>query len=705
MELTRIDLDSNDREAIKLSSRELGAIKKLAKKARKTEGDGFIKYEIQVKKPGVYRLSRVLDEYKLQVQRRAQDTFVVKCPKARVRASPSSSRCMGELSDLQLEVAGTPPLKIVGSRTTNGKDSGFHFQSLQPDGFSSPLFGSIHALSPAASIDDDVTWARTQRVSVPLNESMTIPGDWQYTIDEVQDAFGNVVKYAHGPEDHDLAPPSRDLFQKFSVKERPRLRLAGCDTRNPIKVATGKSTKLPVQFGFEGKAPGDGSYEISWLFSPFDSLTPSGDHGDVTKLERYVARGADDRPVVSAPGLYTLKSVSYSQCDGEVQEPSSCLLLNPREPSLMLSSEPIPDTCAGSSVGLRVNMVLDGTPPFNIRYDIIRGKQVEKRKFKVDLSRYQFDLRPTEAGTHRYIFRSVEDAIYSEQSLSGPEFTLEQDVKPAASAVIKAPHKLSACLDDPVELDVALTGEAPFTLEWELVYDGRRKSERVTGISGDRYRLKTPPLERGGEYTVALKSIRDASGCPRHLSDEVKIVVRRQRPRAAFYPINGLRKTTVVEGTNVKLHLRLTGEAPWKVSYRNQDDPTNVHLRSLSSDNDYITVPTRGAYELVDVSDNQCSGLVDPAESVFEIGWFPRPTLDLVESASISKEDGKWIKSDVCEGDIDGFELQLRGTYSFLDTAWALSDVEVLTLLLQDLRPTASSTRSPISQSRQGRSP
>ncbi len=48
---------------------------------------------------------------------------------------------------------------------------------------------------------DDVDWVKPHKVTVKLNESMATPGDWEYSVEEVYDAFGNVVKYAEAYED------------------------------------------------------------------------------------------------------------------------------------------------------------------------------------------------------------------------------------------------------------------------------------------------------------------------------------------------------------------------------------------------------------------------------------------------------------------------------------------------------------------------
>lgn len=724
VELIRRDLDTNAEEVLPLTRHQLREIASLVKRHQAGLVDGeppsAVVYDVPVKKTGAYRLGRVLDEYKLDVQRPSPFSFVVACPSAHVGrragapapkpasswSSSSSSalaaplpRCHGDLSDLLLDVHGTPPLKIVYSRTINGKDHSFHFQSLQPEGFTSPFVGtgssrssSSTSSSASAGLDEselaavtaniptegdvDISWARPRSVSVGLNETMHVGGEWQYAIDEVHDAFGNVARYNEPADEHQqdmraAQQQQHQLVQSFLVRERPRVHLRGCDLRQPLKVARGRSTSLPVHYELPGVRREEdetgAAHTLTWTFSPIDSLTKSGDHGDVVVTQTHKARHAEDVPAISAPGLYTLRTVAAGACEGEVQEPSSCLLLNPLEPKLALQAEPIPDSCGGRSVGLRVDLDLVGTPPFLVRYDVSTNGVVRHEKVQVPGMRYQLELIPRVAGSHKYVFRSIDDAVYKAQTLSGPAMALEQSVKPAARATIDHPSgRVSACLQEAVGADVVLSGEAPFTLEYVLLHEGKRRAFTVDKIEAQRFRIETPPLSEGGEYTLALTSVHDRSGCRTFLQGvggELKISVRRQRPRAAFGLLENRRRVRVVEGATVQLPLRLTGEGPWRVAYQNLDVPASPPItRTLRSGNDVLAIRDRGRYEIADVSDNQCHGVVDAAASVFEVDWFPRPELSVVHAGGIEEHKGVLVKRDICEGDIDGFEIDLKGS-------------------------------------------
>ncbi|CAL3971721.1 unnamed protein product [Diplocarpon coronariae] len=656
VELLRIDFETNQNETIVLSQKEI-------RSARKTQDDSLLAINFLAKKPGLYRLQKVVDNTKLEVQRRMSDTLVANCPKAIVK-STGSDRCLGDLSDLTIEIQGMPPLKIVYSRTANNDQSVHHFQSIQPENFASPLLGATNPGTLVTAGSQDVSWARSHRITVPLNESMAPSGSWLYSIEEIHDATGNVANFSASDDGEHIYPKGLHLEQAFTVHERPTSRLIGCDSRNPLMVANGKSVQLPVEYSSPGRIPDDTSHTVTWKFSPLDSLTKNGDHGPDAVTEEYFAKTAFSNPNIREPGLYTLTGVKSKFCVGEIKEPASCLLLNPPEPELSLTAENINDKCAGNPIGLLVDLDLIGTPPFVVRYDIVTKAGIHPESVRVEGLRQQLELKPREAGHFKYYFTSIDDAVYKGHQLSGSDLFLEQDVKPPASAYLRRPSSpIDACIEEPVEMNVELSGEQPFTLEYELVHDGKRKKTREMNIETENFTIKTDALPQGGEYSIALTSVQDKTGCKIFLNSEVKFTVRRQRPKASFGHLEGKLTTVEVEGREISLPLRLTGRAPWAIKYHNLDDPSGKVLQKIAkTTNDMVQVNQRGTYEILEVFDDQCPGTVDPAASTFKVDWFPRPQIRMADTAVLIPDGKKFHKREVCEGDIDVVEVNLIGS-------------------------------------------
>src|SRR5579862_9054386 len=104
IELLRIDLETNQNETITLSAKQVKDLKKKADKLLpKSDATSPRFLNFEVKRTGVYRLQKVVDESKLEVQRRLSDTLVVSCPKASITRS-QVDKCKGELSNLLLQV-------------------------------------------------------------------------------------------------------------------------------------------------------------------------------------------------------------------------------------------------------------------------------------------------------------------------------------------------------------------------------------------------------------------------------------------------------------------------------------------------------------------------------------------------------------------------------------------------------------------------
>ena len=676
IELLRIDLDTNAKETIVVTNKEINRLKRQAdRNFAKDDRTSPRVLRYPVKETGLYRLERVLDESKLEVQRRLSDTLVVQCPRAMVKAT-LQDKCKGDLSDFNLQVEATPPLKIKYSKMVNDNDQDRVLLSIHPESLVSPLArqqisGTLVSLD--SPIDMDVSWARAQIIDIPLNESLGVGGGWQYLIDEVQDACGNVVNYSDlrasqsGPQ---KGLKGRQLEQNFLVHERPRVALRDYDSQHPIKVEKGRSKTLPIQLSSTGSGKlEDTAYTLSYIFTPQEELLPDQKHSSDATLKETIVLDTGRGLEIREPGLYTLQSVSTRFCTGEVMEPSSCLLQNPPEPDLAISAETIPDKCAGSSIGLLVDLDLSGTPPFHVHYSIRqRGGGVTPKIETIDRLHTQLELKPLRAGHYTYEFSSISDAVYGDpRSLRHKNLILEQDVKPPAAArILDAQPKRRACIEEPVTFAIQILGEPPYSIDYELLHRGRRQKHTIADFQDSIYKLTTEPLRDGGEYTLALISITDRSGCRISLKEEAKVDVGLQRPRAAFGYLEGKRSVQALEAKKIHIPLRLQGEPPWTVSYRNRDEVSAPPIkRTLRDSNDHIEATAEGTYEIVDVRDAHCPGNVDISGHRFSISWIPRPSIEISESPLVKYTRGTYVKKEICEGDEDVTELSFTGTAPF----------------------------------------
>ncbi|OJD28172.1 hypothetical protein ACJ73_00433 [Blastomyces percursus] len=661
IDLLRLDLESGQNETISIPPKQLKQMMKSANKGHPSS-DKYSPRDLlfPVKKTGIYQLQRVVDDSKLEVRRRPLDTLVAACPKAAIRTS-ADNRCKGELSDLTLVVEGTPPLKIKYSRKVNNIDHGVSFQSIQPENFRSPLTSQVRVGSLIDPKDPEISWAQSQRIEVPLNESLRIGGEWIYSIEEVHDACGNVANYSLILDDGDQQPlKASPQTQKFLVHERPRVSLAGCNAQSYLQVAKDSSIDLPIHFHPVGRdEPADVPYTLTYSFR---SEATQDDSTIPPSVQQINLQSANHKPRIKEPGWYSLTAISSQFCSGEIFEPASCFLHNPPEPSINLRYEKLYDKCANNSVGLLVDLDLIGTPPFQIRYNIETTTGVQTRLISIDSLRSQIDFTPAEAGHYKYEFLDISDRVYQPQSLKGNVPTLEQDVKPPASAQFLGPvTSRRACFGEPVSVDVLFVGEAPWELQYELVHNGKRMKHTLRS-EHEIATVVTEDLVDGGGYTLGLTSVKDRSNCKRLLKEEIKIDVRPKRPQVAFGLLDKKRSILALEDKKVELPLRLEGVAPWTVGFQNLDDPSMPLIeRTLHNENSVVQLTQPGRYEIIEVNDSTCPGSVDKRASMFEISWIPRPRITTIDGISVEDKD-VLEKREVCEGDEDLMEMKFDGT-------------------------------------------
>ncbi|PGH16086.1 hypothetical protein AJ80_05301 [Polytolypa hystricis UAMH7299] len=661
IELLRFDLESGHNETITIPAKQAKQLKRQADKGYpKSDVSSPRDLLLPVKKTGVYQLQRVVDDSKLEVRRRLLDTLVVNCPKAGIRSTPIN-RCKGELSNFILDVEGTPPLKIKYSRKVNKVDNGFSFQSIHPEDLRSPLTAQSRSSVLIDPKNVDTTWAQSQKIGVPLNETLNTAGEWVYAIEEVHDACGNVANYSSTVEDIDrLSTKSTPQVHQLSVHERPRVSLDGCDAQSYLEAAKGDSIELPIHFHSGPRVSAvDAPYTLTYSFidqsvKDVESTTPN--------VHQATLKSVDHRPRIKDPGWYRIDAISSQFCSGEVFEPSSCFLHNPPEPALNLRYEKLYDKCANNSVGLLVDLDLIGTPPFRIRYAVEHEKGVQTRVLSVDSLRTQLDLTPSEAGHYRYQFLDIADRVYETRSLKDKVPILEQDVKPPASAHFAGQVTTrKACFGEPVSSDILLFGEAPWDLQYELVHNGKRTKHELHSDT-EIATLTTDNLVDGGEYILGLTAVKDKSNCKRPLKEELKIDVRPKRPQAGFGKIDKKRSVLALEDRKVELPLRLEGVSPWNVKLRNVNKPSSPPIQKrLWNENSVIQLEQAGKYEIVEVNDATCPGSVDKNANTFDISWIPRPRIAAVDGSVI---DGTNIfeKREVCEGDEDLMEVKFEGT-------------------------------------------
>ncbi|KAK9241015.1 hypothetical protein V1525DRAFT_447562 [Lipomyces kononenkoae] len=630
----------------------------------------ILEVKIPVKEPGLYRLARVVDTSNLDVKLYQVDVLLARCPTTNIRGpselSEIQDRCIGGLDSPTLTVFGVPPLRVKYSRSIKGREAMFSVQSIQPDHFSSPLLqGKPSTAGRVWHAGETLEWCLPQTVETALDTPIGTVGRWTYMIDEVEDGLGNLVNYSRIYEDKDREESpmlaKKGLNYGFWVHPRPSVRFTTCNAEKPVNLPKGRTVYAQLQL--QGTLD-EGPYKVKFLYTPFEN-------GRVPEVLELSMSTGSERLAITKPGSYAIESIQGKFCDGDVLESATCLALMPAEPTLAVKFEDIEDKCAGS-IGVTADLTLTGTPPFGLRYRIVTdGHNVKMQSLVITKTRHQLQFRPDSAGHYTYEFLSINDSLYPNIQLDPKEYRTEQTVKVLASASFSRESlNQKCCTGDSAQVTVNFHGTGPFILTYEIVHGNKRKQYSISAVKDSTHTFTTPPLTSGGPYIVVLSSVEDGNGCKTTLSEaDAKIEVRMQRPVVQFVPIDGKLSVKARKGESVQLPLRLSGEAPWHVTYayRNHSDAKVSEIVSgHRANSDTITVRDEGVYEITNVTDAFCPGSVSNSAKTFELSWFERPRLDLVESPSLQTRDKiSVVRRDICEGDEDSLELELYGSPPF----------------------------------------
>ncbi|KAK9470859.1 uncharacterized protein V1510DRAFT_244950 [Dipodascopsis tothii] len=687
IQLYHVEFEDSAVQVLNYTKRELRKLTEVVPSTDSAKPSRISNVRLPVKRPGLYRLARVVDTSNLDARLFQVDVLLSRCPQAVItppRNINGLDRCIGALDSPSLEVVGVPPLRVKYSRSVRGIDAVFSVQSIQPDHFKSPLVQGRPNTMGRVWKGESLDWAVPQTVEIGLDTSLGTVGKWSYVIDEVEDGLGNMLNYSqiHADKDREESPAlaTMGLNYGFLVHPRPTIHFTTCNPERPVNLPQGRTVAAPVHIA---GSPEEGPYKVKILRTPLENSIDGSGVPETPEILELTMHGGNDRFNIRKPGHYAIESIRGGFCTGDILESSACIALMPAEPTLSVQFEDIEDKCAGS-IGVTADLTLTGTPPFEVRYQTVKDRtSVKTERLVVTKTRHQLQFRPDSAGHYSYEFFSLEDSLYKGIQLNRTLYRTEQTVRVLASASFdRSSLSKRCCTGDSTEFDVNFHGQPPFTLNYEILHGNKRKQHSVSGIETTRYKLRTPELTSGGSYIVALLSVEDANECKTALSEaDARVEVRRQRPAASFMPIDGKMKTSALQGKRVNIPLRLAGEGPWRVTYgyTDTDGKTSKHTVSKSRANgDFISVDGNGVYELLDVTDAYCPGTVTRNSHEFELNWFETPSIELVDSPSLNRRGGgPIVRKDICEGDEDTLEIALTGAPPFsllYDKEFVLAD-------------------------------
>ncbi|SFD04046.1 hypothetical protein SAMN05421780_1331, partial [Flexibacter flexilis DSM 6793] len=287
----------------------------------------------------------------------------------------------------------------------------------------------------------------------------------------------------------------------------------------------------------------------------------------------------------STTTTYNLVSVSDANCTGTVSG-SATVTVKPL-PTASLSGTG--NFCSGGSANLSV--VLTGSAPWSLVYNDGTGNVTVNN---ILVSPHTISVSPSTTTTYNLV--SVSDANCT-GTVSG---SATVTVKPLPTASLSGTGNF--CSGGSANLSVVLTGSAP----WSLVYNDGTSNVTVNNILVSPHTISVSPSTT---TTYNLVSVSDAN-CTGTVSGSATVTVK-PLPTASLSGTGNF-----CSGGSASLSVVLTGSAPWSLVYN--DGTSNVTVNNILTSPHTISVSpsTTTTYNLVSVSDANCTGTVSGSATV-----------------------------------------------------------------------------------------
>ncbi|KAF9486443.1 hypothetical protein BDN70DRAFT_869985 [Pholiota conissans] len=637
---------------------------------------------IPLSRPGIIRLERVYDQANANARLVISEAVVVPCPQVEFAKDEGPGleqyRCAGQELDTQLKinVYGVPPLSLRWIRTINEYQEQFLVEGIQGD------HKDVHdhqeevhttEIMDKTSLTTSSLISRVpspQRVLVPLSISLKKPGAYLYALEEITDGVGNTVRVGF-----DLPPPDIDSFtgtkttRSFMVLEKPSVAFSHCSTDLPDSLLIGSETTIAINPMHVSSF--DAPLALTLAFRPtVDDIKEkrSKPHNTTLKIS------ASDKVSyyrAKEPGEYQIIGIKGKYCTGTVLSPDTCRVIQKPLPSADIEWKRIHE-CSGDT-GVSASLVFHGTPPFTIYYKTQRDNEPAITNSQTYTSyRAELVLQPERSGHHVFTFTALSDQNYRKIELQGP--SIDQMIHPLASADFAGSGRgrkiVSSCSGDAVDIAVDLKGTAPWNIELQIIGPKTAEVMSINDIERPRATISVPiPKElqqNGGSFEIDLVSVADASKCKRPISVlGIVVKVKRTVPTAQFYGKPEERKVIVAENERASLPLRLSGDMPWTVKYKRHEART-IMEETFYDRNAEIQVIDQGLYEILEVYDKQCPGIVVSDGATYKVEWIPRPSARLSsETKALHAHNGSYILPPICEGLNDHVDLDLTGRPPF----------------------------------------
>ncbi|KAJ3139796.1 hypothetical protein HK100_010973 [Physocladia obscura] len=271
------------------------------------------------------------------------------------------------------------------------------------------------------------------------------------------------------------------------------------------------------------------------------------------------------------------------------------------------------------------------------------------RQLRYESEKSLFNMEVNKPGV--YTIGSVSDA-YCEGTVSTPAQNMVHQTFPPTIAISAESIEQSCVGTIGALVNVSLTGDAPFWIDYDEVYRGVR-TRRTAHVNKLRDSLSFKPI-LAGTYLYEFQAVGDATyteGIPIENVSITQII----HPQSEARFTNPEQKLTKCIGDSATLPVTLIGSGPWRLTYEiifeNRKERISVEASGNERGSIDIVTPNfeaAGSYvvDLIEITDaNECSWLLETQDISIEV-------LSQRPSAGFTKKSVLMLEGDVAQLDL-----------------------------------------------------
>ncbi len=328
---------------------------------------------------------------------------------------------------------------------------------------------------------------------------------------------------------------------------------------------------------------------------------------------------------INKAGTIELISIKDNNCSGKVKGQSTIQITEVFPPQLKYTRESLKDACFGE-FAVKLNLTLQGTPPFYIDYEEFHDNHIVKQRVEVLKFRKLLTLEPQQSGKYTYTITRIGDSVYTE-GISLKE-SFDQIVHPKSQAHF-VQTKATMCTNSKLSIPIQFQGKGPWSLVMDQSIDGQRQPTILNNIKDATYPFELT-FKQPGTVSYDLVKVIDTNQCTTLLDTEpLMLTIVNTHPWVEFdtnkQGSTHLLKMAKGSTLSVPLLYSSTSLAPFEVVVKHNDVASTFKFKDTSEP---LVIKEDGEYTLMSCKDKYCQGTVPSLHSI-TVEYYPMPTIEI----------------------------------------------------------------------------